>query len=130
MLRGQAGKDLVRRAIEEGLIRPEDRPVPSRDGRAYVRRFLVAGSVTPPLLPTMTKDELRGQREVAGLTQSALARRLHISATAVNRWEGKTGVPRGRVTEVRAALAAADRSADESLAVNLAVKGLGVGHRG
>jgi len=104
MLRGTAGQAAIAAAMVEGSIHEEERGLTVKGGRTYIRRFLVAGEAGPSPIERMRGDELRDRREAAGLSQSELARRLGITAGAVNRWERIRDVPPGRIEAIRAGL--------------------------
>ena len=75
-----------------------------RLGRTYARRFLVAGPGETPPVELMTAQELRDGRERARLSQAALAKRLGLSPSTVQKWEKQGHVAPGQVGSVRRAL--------------------------
>lgn len=91
-------------AIDAGDVHVEERLVPRRDGRSYARRFLVVGPAQALPVERMTAQDLVRAREGACLSQVALARRLGLSESTVNKWEQKGHVPPGQVHAVRQAL--------------------------
>lgn len=105
-----AGRETVRRAVGDRLCHVEERLVDRRNGRTYVRRYLVAGPAPDEesRLDRMAGAELRSLREAAGLTQAALGRLVGQRNTRVSAWEcGHEPIPPGRVAQLRAALAEA-----------------------
>jgi hypothetical protein len=100
-----AGRATLDRAVRDRLAHWEDRPVPTKDGRLYIRRFVVAGprpSIERPAL--MSARELVDALAQARITESELARRLGTTPSAVNYWKRRGEVPAARVAAVHAAL--------------------------
>jgi len=113
------GPAVVAAAIEAGQIHVEERLVPDRRGRTYARRFLVAGPGETPPVDHMTAQELRDARKRARLSQTALAKRLGLSPSTVQKWEQQGHVAPGQVGSVRRALGGlfrltAELTADEA----------------
>jgi len=98
------GPAVVAAAMEAGEIHVEERLVPDRRGRTYARHFLVAGPGETPRVDHMTAQELRDVRKRARLSQAALAKRLGLSPSTVQKWEQQGHVAPGQVGSVRRAL--------------------------